>query len=226
MSDTPIAIDFFCGAGGASIGLKRAGFYVVGIDIKPPSVYYGDDFIACDLKNGSPVDVSKADFLWASPPCQAFSKAGYANNLTREEMQTRHENLIPLTRNLFANHPFTCIENVEGAPLRPDLILYGEFFGLTRIRRKRVFELSFFFMHSFPRQVGYTRKTVSVCRGTPSNEYKWRKRKGLHPVISVSEKLEVMGLSGYPMRNQEVANAVPPAYSEFIGKQALLIQNQ
>ena len=167
------------------------------------------------------MDVSLAHFLWASPPCQAFSLAGNANGLSRAEMLKRHENLIPRTRELFGSHPLTCIENVEHAPLRPDLVLYGQHFGLNRIRRKRVFELSFHFMHPFSRTMPYTRDTVPVCRGTPSDEYKRRKRKGLHPVISVAEKLEVMGLSDYPMRNQEVANAVAPKYSEYIGSKAL-----
>ena len=212
-----IAIDFFCGAGGASIGLKRAGFYVVGIDIKIPSIYYGDDFIQSDLSKASPVDIEKADFLWASPPCQAFS---ITSSLSAEERRRRYIDMIPRTREIFGAHPFTCIENVEGAPLRKDLILFGEFFGLTRIRRKRVFELSFFFMHPFPRKVRYTHKTTPVCRGTPTGEAKRRKRKGIPPNIQVSEKLEVMGLSEYPMRNREVANAVPPPYSEFIATEA------
>ena len=194
---------------------------MVGIDIKKPSAYYGDVFIQADLREGCPVDISVAHFLWASPPCQMFSQAGNANALTRAEMFKRHENLIPLTRELFGSHPLTCIENVEHAPLRPDLVLYGQHFGLDKIRRKRVFELSFHIWHSFSRKMPYTRDTVPVCRGTPSDEYKRRKRKGLHPVISVAEKLEAMGLSDYPMRNQEVANAVAPKYSEYIGSKAL-----
>ena len=216
-----IAIDFFTGAGGAALGLKRAGFYVIGIDIKKPSAYYGDAFVQADLREGCPVDVSVADFLWASPPCQMFSVAGNANNLTCEERLARYENLIPLTRQLFGSHPLTCIENVEHAPIRPDLVLYGQHFGLDRIRRKRVFELSWFMLSPYSRTMPYTRDTIPVCRGTPSDEYKRRKSKGLHPIISVADKLEAMGLSDYPMRNQEVANAVPPAYSEFIGRQAL-----
>ena len=205
----PIAIDFFTGAGGAALGLKRAGFFVIGIDIRKPSAYYGDLFIQADLREGCPVDVSLANFLWASPPCQMFSQAGNANALTRAE--------------LFGSHPLTCIENVEHAPIRPDLVLYGQHFGMDKIRRKRVFELSFHFWHSYSRTMPYTHDTIPVCRGTPSDTYKNRKRKGLHPVISVAEKLEAMGLSDYPMQNGEVANAVAPAYSEFIGQQALKV---
>lgn len=210
-----IAVDLFCGAGGASLGLSWAGFYVIGIDIEIPSVYYGDQFIQGDVRD-LPVSLADVDFVFASPPCQMFS---CANSLSVEERKARYENFIPLTRKLLKGHPFTCIENVERAPLRPDLTLFGIHVGLERLRRKRIFELSFFCLGF--QDVGYTKNTVPVCYSTPSNEYNRRKAKGLHPVISLAEKLEVMGLSDYPMRNREVANAVPPRYSEYIGRAAL-----
>ena len=210
-----VAIDLFAGAGGASLGLKWAGFHVIGIDIVKPSVYYGDEFIQADVKE-LPVNLSMADFVFASPPCQAFSAA---NSLSVKERKERYENFIPLTRQLLTDHPFTCIENVEHAPLRADLALFGIHFGLERLRRKRIFELSFFCLGFMA--VGYTKDTVPVCNGTPTGEHKKRQEKGLHPVISLAEKLAVMGLSDYPMRHREVANAVPPRYSEYIGRQAL-----
>lgn len=210
-----IAVDLFCGAGGASLGLKWAGFYVIGVDIVKPSVYYGDDFVQGDVHD-LPVKLSDADFVFASPPCQMFS---VANKFSKAERESVYENFIPLTRKLLKDCPFTCIENVEHAPLRRDLTLYGIHFGLERLRRKRVFELSFFCLGF--RDVGYTKNTVPVCNTTPTGEYARRNAKGLHPVIPVSEKLEVMGLKKYPMLNREVANAVPPRYSEYIGREAL-----
>ena len=66
------AIDLFCGAGGATKGLQRAGFEVLGVDINPQPNYCGEMFIKCDALKALIDELRWADLVWASPPCQKF----------------------------------------------------------------------------------------------------------------------------------------------------------
>ena len=70
----PLALDLFCGGGGACIGMQQAGFEVVGIDIKPHKNYPGH-FIQADIHD-LPVSIDDFDLIWASPPCQLWSNSG------------------------------------------------------------------------------------------------------------------------------------------------------
>jgi hypothetical protein len=67
------ALDLFCGRGGASMGLKAAGFHTTGVDLEPQPEYCGDRFIQSDAMV-FPLD--GFDFIWASSPCQEFAKFG------------------------------------------------------------------------------------------------------------------------------------------------------
>lgn len=69
----PKALDLFCGRGGASRGLKVAGYYVVGVDNEPQPEYCGDEFHQADALL---FPLEGFDFVWASPPCQEFAKWG------------------------------------------------------------------------------------------------------------------------------------------------------
>jgi DNA (cytosine-5)-methyltransferase 1 len=99
------ALDLFCGAGGATRGLQLAGFHVTGIDSKPQPRYIGDAFIQADALN-SPVDLRRFDFIWASPPCQAFTALRHLQ--TTMHGPKDYPNLIPQTRELLnrAGVPF------------------------------------------------------------------------------------------------------------------------
>lgn len=124
------ALDLFCGAGGVSEGLRRAGFEVTGVDINPQPHYRGGVFVQADAMT---FPLEGYDLIWASPPCQAFT----AYRRRPEHVRPR-ENLIPGVRErLQAQGAHWAIENVPGAPLRRDLLLCGSMFGLD-VRRHRI----------------------------------------------------------------------------------------
>jgi DNA (cytosine-5)-methyltransferase 1 len=110
----PRALDLFCGAGGVSVGLQRAGFDVTGVDINPQPHHRGGHFIQADaLEVLQEIDfLLSFDFIWASPPCQRYS------SLAALQKGKEYPDLIPETRARLqaAGVPY-CIENVPGAPL-------------------------------------------------------------------------------------------------------------
>ena len=138
-------LDLFCGAGGASEGYRRAGFEVVGVDIKPQP-HYPFDFIEADaltVGGGPEWIASYFDAVHASPPCQAHSSL-------RHLQSTASVDLIAETRELLRQTglPYI-IENVVGAPLLDPVKLCGSSLGLgamcedgkwRQLRRHRLFE--------------------------------------------------------------------------------------
>ena len=211
------ALDLFGGGGGAALGMIRAGFEVTGIDIKPHHNYPGE-FIQGDVFEDAP-DLTDFDFVWASPPCQAFSVASG----NAEAALKRHSNLIPATRSLLSTHPFTCIENVPTAPIRQDLLLSGSMFGLHRIVRVRAFELSWMMFQPQPLIRRFTcepheRVTATKSMATKSHFYP-RKKVGLPGKIPSAEACEAMGID-IPMTSSEAGEAIPPAYAYHIASSA------
>ena len=210
------ALDLFCGGGAAAIGLQRAGLEVVGVDIKKRPNYPGH-FIQADVAN-LPVDVMDFDFCWASPPCQAFSTARNKN------AKTDPPNLIPLTRSILEGHPFSCIENVTTAPIRPDLILNGASVGLQWIQRHRAFELSFFmFQNPLPAPKGWLYLITQRCAGKYSESDRLKELdKGLPKRLPVDVSKTFLGIPYFQkMTRSEIGEAVPPRYAEFIARAAI-----
>ena len=217
----PLALDLFCGGGGACIGMQWAGFEVVGIDIKPRPNYPGH-FIQADVHN-LPVSINDFSFVWASPPCQRFSFGSkYGNN----DWQ-RHPNYIPFIQDLFSSHPYTCIENVVGAPIRKDVVLTGVSMGLPYLERRRHFEVSFLCLHPKPQRVErehWKRGLAITVTKSMSSSSHWYNRKALG-IPGKPRKCEVKAVMGIPqaqeMTYNELGEAIPPAYSEFIAREAL-----
>lgn len=211
----PKALDLFCGAGGVSKGLDDAGFEVWGVDIESqPNYVHAGRFVQANAL-APPFDLSDFDFIWASPPCLAYTPAAARERKAGRE----YPDLIEETRNMLSRvEAHTAIENVPQAPLRRDLVLNGTMFPELRVIRKRIFELNFFMFGPSSRQRpgrvshgGYS--TVcggGRCSGVPLSANAWH--------TDAAKKL-AMGIDW--MKRKELANAIPPAYAEFIGREAL-----
>lgn len=210
----PRAVDLFCGAGGVSMGLHRAGFDVVGVDIRPQP-RYPFAFTQADALN-SGLDLADFDFVWASPPCQAFSMS----TMSHRQAGKTYPDIIEPTRQLLASAPGpTCIENVPGAPIRPDLRLDGTMFEGLRVVRERWFELGGFFTLG-----PATQRWPGICiRGgfysVTGHDGSSRLRKAGGPRNSIAEWRKAMGIDW--MIRDEITQAIPPAFAEFIGRAAL-----
>jgi DNA (cytosine-5)-methyltransferase 1 len=250
--------------------LQLAGFHVTGVDIEKQPRYCGDRFFCADALE-FPLD--GYDFIWASPPCQAFTA------LRALQKGKYYPDLIPATRLRLAAQPaLYCIENVEGAPLGASgylIMLCGTMFGLgtpsgsAELRRHRLFETSFSIPlrpacqhgtgmisihgdHSRARRIGTI--TVVGAKGMPGLSHARQAKRvitvtGHTPVVprsqrrtisvtgstaqtnlihnrsratySVDEARFAMGIDWMGMK--ELSQAIPPAYAEFIGKQAIHI---
>lgn len=213
----PRALDLFCGAGGATKGLQLAGFHVTGVDLRAQPRYCGDVFHQADALtfplDGFPLD--GFDFIWASPPCQAFTQATISQ---RESGKTYPDLIAPARYRLErTGRPFV-IENVMEAPLQNAIMLCGSMFGL-RTWRHRLFELSAHFQH-FPMlpPCNHTGIGVSVAgHGTPS----WVRARMGGKGFSIEDMRAALGIDW--MDRNSLSLAIPPAYSQFIGEQAMQV---
>jgi DNA (cytosine-5)-methyltransferase 1 len=199
----PRLLDLFCGAGGAAMGYHRAGFDVVGVDILPrPS--YPFTFLQGDALEA---DFAGFDAVHASPPCQRYIRSG---NVDR----ARHPDLLGPTRELLeASGLPWAIENVPGAPMRPDVVLCGSIFGLD-VRRHRWFELSTA-TPVLTLACDHSRPITGVYGNPHGAGGAWR---GMLPSDRATW---ARGLGIDWMDVDELALAIPPAYTELVG--ALLL---
>lgn len=220
-----VLLDAFCGAGGCTKGYQRAGFYVIGVDLHPQPNYCGDHFIQADalefLEDAWHRDY-KVDAIHASPPCQAYSTLRHA----AEHKRDSYPDLIPETRRLLqaTGLPYV-IENVVGAPLLEPIELCGSMFGLgsgdRQLRRHRLFESNVFMFQPECNHVG---EAIGVYGGGPVGRYTFNNgakrdyygRRGGYQG-TVAEKREAMQIDW--MSAKEINQAIPPAYTEFIGRQ-------
>jgi DNA (cytosine-5)-methyltransferase 1 len=191
------ALDLFCGAGGATRGLQEAGYVVTGVDLEPQPRYVGEHFHQADAMT---FPLEGYDLVWASPPCQRYSR------FTPNRRKHLHPDLIePLRTRLLAANCNYVIENVPCSPLRPNVILTGAHFGASLIR-ERWFETEPWIMS--PPPVGRVGQPLHF--GGSSQRRK---------VASKQELAQDMGIDW--MTRVELGQAIPPAYSKWIGEAIL-----
>lgn len=208
----PLLLDLFSGAGGAARGYHDAGFDVVGVDIEPQPNYpylfeQGDALtVGRDL-----LASGQFDAVHASPPCQAYSAMRHNWNA-----RTDHPDLLEPTRGLLqsAGVPWV-IENVPGAPMLPLFMMCGSAFGLGipgyQLRRHRWFEVSGTWLMSPPCQ---HRGPVIGIYGDHGRDR--RRTEGYGRYFTLDERKQAMGIDW--MARDELDQAIPPAYTEFIGE--------
>jgi DNA (cytosine-5)-methyltransferase 1 len=205
-------LDLFCGQGGMAMGYADAGFRVIGVDSQDFSARYPYGFRQADaLDVLRDTDYVKGfDAIHASPPCQAHSQITPDRDL--------HESLIEPVRDLLAatGKPYV-IENVPGAPLRNPVQLCGSSFGL-RVRRHRLFEVSFPLVAPPCDHAWQNSDPLFKVRAShrPNAERRWSGVLGVHGgADSTDAWADVMEIEHMTMRG--LAQAIPPAYAEYIG---------
>ncbi|MEV6109634.1 DNA methylase [Streptomyces sp. NPDC051940] len=216
----PRLLDLYPCAGGAAMGYHRAGFDVIGVDIAPrpnyPFPYHRGDALTVLADLISSGEIRRYAAVHASPPCQDQCALTVGTNRSQGWGGT-HEDLVAPTRSLLdaSGLPYV-IEQPNGrAEIRKDLTLCGEMFGLSVIRHRN-FELG-----------GWTapRPAHRPHRGRVRGWRHGRFYDGPYVAAygngggkpSVAELQAALGIDWTDVR-EELTEAIPPAYSEHIGR--------
>jgi DNA (cytosine-5)-methyltransferase 1 len=217
-------LDLFCGAGGAAVGYHRAGFTdIVGVDIKPQP-RYPFTFVQGDALEYLAAHGREFDAIHASPPCQAYSRLRHLPWLKDRE----YPELLEPTRSALRaiGRPWV-IENVEDAPMLYSVVLCGVTFGLPVYRHRR-FGASFFMW-----QPVHEPHVETLAAGRASMATRYRNSSGVAGVFvkeinrgslaghakGAKQTGRLMGIDW--MRRDELTQAIPPAYTEWIGRRLM-----
>jgi len=190
------------------MGYHRAGFKVTGVDIKHGK-RYPFKYLRLNVMELQPSDLAEYDLIHASPPCQTHSIT--RNLRIAQGKQTDKLDLIEPTRALLqaSGKPYV-IENVPGAPLFKPILLCGSAFDL-KVRRHRLFESNL-------------ELKGTVCdhkkQGRPVGVYGSMRDEipsGGKTAETIEQAREAMGINW--MIWGELVEAIPPVYTEYLGKQ-------
>lgn len=234
----PVLIDFFCKAGGASMGYHRAGFRVIGVDLEPQPNY------PFEFVQGDAIDLFD-ELVWTyqpaivvgSPPCQKHSRL-------RTRTQRDYPDFIePFRAKCLASGLPYVIENVEGAPLIDPVLLCGSMQLLSNpngtsryprpmtddgllLRRHRLFESNAIHIVDYrdscrQRRFSPVKGFINVHGGGGSRERKGPngERIGHGNKASAAEARALLGIDW--MTTAEMNEAIPPVYTEYLGMRLL-----
>jgi DNA (cytosine-5)-methyltransferase 1 len=209
----PRLLDLFCGAGGCSVGYEQAGFDVTGVDIAPQHRY---PFLGIEQADALDVlaDVAycrEFDVIHASPPCQSYTVARSIHQ--DDDWRYRYRDLVAPVRDALhrVGQPFV-IENVVGAPLISAGLLCGQSFGLG-VFRHRLFETNW--PMQVPRHLPHEGAVGDGRFFTVAGHGGGRSIRDGIELGDLADWSTAMGIDW--MNRDELAQAIPPAYCEFIG---------
>lgn len=208
-------LDLFCCAGGAAMGYHRAGFDVVGIDVAPqpryPFAFIQADALSLDMRF-----IRSFDAIHASPPCQRFSDLAKRNG----NADAWPDLVGPIRDLLVASGRPYIIENVEGAPLIDPVMLCGTMFPELRVIRHRLFE------SNIPLTAPAHGKHPLVFTMDKRKSHYGKLNEWTSPVqvtgggnCSKAAAADAMGIDW--MTKNELNEAIPPAYTEHLGRQLM-----
>ncbi|MFJ3834487.1 DNA methylase [Streptomyces sp. NPDC090054] len=219
----PRILDLFSCAGGAAMGYHRAGLTVHGIDIvarpRYPFTFRQADALTALTELIQSGEIHQYTAIHASPPCQHGCALTIGTNQSKG-WGREHVQLIPELRTLLdaTGLPYV-IEQPNGkAPVRRDLTLCGEQFGLG-VLRHRNFELG----HWTVDQPEHRQHRGRV-RGWRHGRYYDGPYVAAYGTgggkATIPEMQQAMGIDWTDVR-EELTEAIPPAYTEWIGQQLL-----
>ena len=210
-------LDLFCGAGGAAVGYHRAGFEVTGVDHLPQK-HYPFPFILADALEYVQAHGREYDAIHASPPCQAYSRLLHLPWLHGRTYPALLEPTWTLLTEI--GKPWV-IENVQDAPMPHSVVLCGLMFSLPLYRHRR-FGSSFVML-----EPDHPKHEHVISPGRMLGSRYSAHGAGVVGVLNhtrgghLAAAKAAMGIDW--MTRYELQQAIPPAYTEFIGRQLLRV---
>lgn len=222
-------LDLCCKAGGCSVGYAQAaqdlGFdiEITGVDIEPQP-NYPFTFVLADAVEYLQQNYTKYTHIHASPPCQLYSVSTAA---FRKKGKVYRDCLEEIRNAMLKTNIPCVIENVPTAPVRPDIVLRGDMFGLKVLRKRHFENINWFALNPFlPLKKGSVSDGDYVCvygkcSIKKSGKYRASQPKFKQRTIKETWKY-AMGID-WMKTDKELAEAIPPAYTRYIGRDFLLV---